>query len=75
MKFIKSLGNIEGTTFYQYQFTKHDPADMVVGDMIWSDGEIVEVYYMCPREYIDEILQRVTNAVIFVEALKKDYII
>ncbi|AUR92194.1 hypothetical protein NVP1170O_081 [Vibrio phage 1.170.O._10N.261.52.C3] len=75
MKVIKPLGQVGSSSYWQFLFEKHNPSDVCLGDQLWSDGEVVEVYENISEEDLDELLNLVKNKKAFKGMLRRVEII
>lgn len=58
-------------SYWQFLFEKHNPSDVCLGDQIWSDGEIVQIYEDISVEDLDELLSLVDNKTAFKGMLRR----
>ena len=59
MKYIEQLPSIGSYT--RFEFTEHDPSDFCDGDQIWSNGKIIEIYFCCDQDLLENLTSRVEN--------------
>lgn len=68
MKFLECNGNTNGG-YYGFTFEKHDASDVSLGDLIWSNGRMVEISDYIGRDDLNNLISTVTNKHAFIGAL------
>ena len=67
MKYIEQLTSVG--SYLKFTFTKHDRGEFCVGDQIWSDGVVIEIYDYCDLEILNELISNVDNKIEFIKDL------
>lgn len=68
MKFIECNGNTSGS-YYGFTFEKHSARDVNLGDVIWSNGKMIEISDFATSEDIEGLISMTSNYRAFKGAL------
>ncbi|AUR93852.1 hypothetical protein NVP1189B_26 [Vibrio phage 1.189.B._10N.286.51.B5] len=67
MRFIELINHRDG--WVRMIFDQHDASEACIGDQIWSDGRVVEVYEGADWDVVYEFMGFVENAALMHHAL------
>lgn len=71
MKFLSVEGQVDNSSYYRFKFSKHNKSEVCIGDLVWSDGEYVEVSDFVCKEVLNDLYSLIENNKAFKGALRR----